>query len=162
MFCQDCQLDICYAKVVAMKKFVVVLSIAAYLSLSNFCLIRAAITGESHHVHSVATECLLGRHHHGPDGDHEAAQSPSHHHKSSDSDPCCTKLQDDPALLPSVPAFIKSAFVAATLLAPLLNAPLSSGQSISVRGDRGPPGSSISQLFFSPRGSRAPPLPVGL
>ncbi len=130
----------------------------AYTSLSSYCLVYAAVTGEGHHASTFASSAEGS---HGSDGhSHDHGASSNHQPSSGETDPCCTKLTQNFAALPVLSRLTLDG-VGPTAIVPIIS-PHSlaifyrdGSYTLFAQDPTGPPGRSV---LFKPSSPRAPPI----
>lgn len=161
----------------AMKKLIAFVTALVYVSLSNYCLTYAIVTGESHpypglisssdrhssHEHGVLHSHDQGHqhgdtHNHNHDHDHGAGGDSSSHHGSDKSDTCCSTFSRDvPQLLPSPPAPPKPTLATDFALAVVADATITVEKREILYRNHGPPGPFSQDIHLSLLSPRAPP-----
>lgn len=130
----------------------------AYTSLSSYCLVYAAVTGEGHHASTVASSAEARHDADEHCNDHGASSNrPS---SSGETDPCCTKLTQNFAALPVLSRLTLDG-VGPTAIVPIIS-PHSlaifyrdGSYTLFAQDPTGPPGRSV---LFKPSSPRAPPI----
>ena len=147
-----------------MKKIVALFAIGAYLTISNYCLAYALVTGEFHNPFHSCETTNASPPSHSDCHDHDDENSPSDKsghdsHDEKGSDTCCVKLNKClESTLPQAIIFSRPNLISENVLVSIPQHFIDLHLIETWLTNHGPPGVTATQGFLSSSSSRAPPF----